>query len=170
MTNGFRYKVLQTGQGPEVEVSNFRWKTSVYSAMWSAAWAFATTFLFSSLGRYGAFAFFGGVFCGLMALLGTRVLILSLVKRQLSQSATELRLQSSFLGVPLARRFRLDEIISFGFGYPSHSGVGVLKLSIRDESKPNRRNKWIILADHVKKEQIDEFLKRVKACGFILPQ
>lgn len=90
MTNGFRYKVLQTGQGPEVEVSNFRWKTSVYSAMWSAAWAFATTFLFSSLGRYGAFAFFGGVFCGLMALLGTRVLILSLVKRQLSQSATEL--------------------------------------------------------------------------------
>jgi len=167
VATGFKYKFREKLNGSEVEVSNYRWKTSLYSAIWSAAWAFGVIFLFSSLGRYGAVAFFGGIFCGLLALLGTRVIILSLVKRQLSQSATELRLQSSFLGVPLARRFRSSEVTSLGFGYPSHSRIGVLKLAIRDDSR--RRDKWIILADHVTKEQIDEFLRDVEAHGFALP-
>src|SRR5690348_7485785 len=120
---GFKYKCRETRNGSEVEVSNYRWKTSVYSAIWSAVWAFGAIFLLSSLGRFGAFGFFGGIFCGLPAFLGTRVLILSLVKRQLSQSATELRLQSSCLGIPVARRFRSSEVTNFGFGYPSHSRI-----------------------------------------------
>lgn len=171
MSGSFSYQVRGTHEGTiQVTIRNFRWEASVGSFMWLAAWTITSYELFDVSVKLGALAFFAAMFSAVMAWFGFCAFVRSSLRRTIFLSATELWIRSSFSGIRVTRRFRLDEVCRFGFGRAFHSCIPVLKLEARDESKPNRRTKWIILASWVTKEQVEEFLQTLRACGFILPQ
>lgn len=171
MSSGFKYQVRDTRDGVvHVTVTNFRWKATIVAFLWLAAWAFVSYKFFILSRAFDALPFFAALFCAVMVCFGFYAFVQSLLRRTMSLSATELRLRSSLCGIAVTRRFRLSEVASLGFGQRSHSHVPLLKLEIRNKQNLSRRNKWIVLASWVTKEQAEEFLQAMRACGFVLPQ
>jgi len=151
-------------------MTNFSWKGPAFSLLWIAVWSFVAFRLFTLVEGFGTVALLAALICGFMVSLGVYLFSLSLRRRTMLLSTTELQLRSSFLGVAATRRFRLSDVANLGFGNLSHSFTPVLKFELRDESNANRRAKWIVLASWVNQDQVEEFLRVLTARGFVFPQ
>lgn len=166
----FKYEVQDTPEGVQVMMTNFSWKGPAFSLLWISAWSFGAFRFFTLVEGFGAVALLAALICGFMASLGVYLLVLSLRRRTMLLSPTELQLRSSFLGIAVTTRFRVDEIANLGFANLSHSFTPVLKFELQDKAKPARRPKWVILASWVTQKQVDEFLQTLATSGFALPR
>lgn len=170
MSSGFKYQVRDTRDGVQVTMTNFSWKGLAFSLLWISVWSFGALRLFTLVEGFGAVAFLAALICGFMASLGVYLFVLSWRRRTMMLSLTELQLRSSFLGISTTRRFGLSKVSNLGFGNVSHSFTPVLKFEVHNESKPNRRPKWVILASWVTQDEVDEFLRTLASRGLTFPQ
>src|SRR5215469_5148292 len=166
----FKYQVHDTPEGVQVTMTNFSWKGPAFSLLWIAVWGLGAFRLFTLVEGFGAVALLAALVCGLMVSLGALLFILSLRRRTVLLTPTELQLRSSFLGIAATKRFRLSDVANLGFGNMSHSFTPVLKFELRNQATSNRRAKWIVLASWVNQEQVEEFLRTLTARGFVFPQ
>ena len=151
-------------------MTNFSWKGPAFSLLWIAVWGFGAFRLLTLVEGFGAVAALAALICGLMVILGVYLFVLSLRRRTMLLSPTELQLRSSFLGIAATKRFRLSDVANLGFGNMSHSFTPVLKFELRDESNATKHAKWIVLASWVNQQQVEEFLRTLTTRGFVFPQ